>query len=316
MASQAYRDWVKDGKPVKYGRAIDAVGDGLRAHGYTVYAIGNEAHLTHEPPEDHTPFSATGWPGKSPYPYVLAIDIMPPAAGQRSKITGKPLPSLQRLSAQLIKDKDARHPGAAFLKYMNAEPEKDNGGPCYHHSWTPTYARRPSSDRGHIHLSSRTDYATSTASNGYDLVARVMGDDDDMNAAELDAYYKSRASAKDGTPEAAVRNAMRAIGWQYVGGGIPAGMSTLNVLNAIHSYSKATAELVKIIASSDDVDEAELARQIADAVSPVVVALAVPQIVAVLEEGGATHLTAAEIEAAVSDGVRHVLREGVDDAAE
>lgn len=38
--------------------------------------IGDETHLTAEIPQDHTPFSATGWPDAHPYPTVLALDVM------------------------------------------------------------------------------------------------------------------------------------------------------------------------------------------------------------------------------------------------
>lgn len=197
MASNAYHDWVEDGEPVKYGRAAKAVGDKVAAHGYTVYFKGNQAHLEHEPPEDHTPFSATGWPGKSPYPYVMAGDIMPPAKGQKSKLNGKPLPSLQQLSAQLIKDKKAGVPGAAFLKYINYEPEGEYTGPCYHESWQPDFKRVNSSDRGHIHYSSRSDYATSSASDDYDLVARAMGEEDDDVGMQEFYHSVGRAATDD-----------------------------------------------------------------------------------------------------------------------
>lgn len=183
MASQAYYDWKADGSPKRFSRPISAVANRLRDHGYTVYQEGNLAHLTHEPPEDHTFFSQTGWPGKTPYPYCNAADVMPPAAGQKSKINGKPLPSLQQLSAQLYADKQAGHPGAAFLKYMNSEPEGNNTGPCYHDTWTPNHARISSSDRGHIHLSGRSDSVTSSLSDNYDLVARITGEDT-MSAAD------------------------------------------------------------------------------------------------------------------------------------
>jgi hypothetical protein len=187
MASQAYRNWVADGRPWKFARPITQVGDRLRAHGYTVYYQGNQAHLEHEPPEDHTPFSATGWPAKSPYPYCMAMDIMPPTPGQKSKVTGQPLPSLAKLAGQLRADKMDEVRQAVFVKYINWEPS-GSGGPCYHDMWTPTYTRRSSSDRGHIHVSARSDMATSTVSDGYDLVARVLGapaaEEDTMSAAD------------------------------------------------------------------------------------------------------------------------------------
>jgi hypothetical protein len=201
MASQAYHDWVAAGRPWKFARPIQMVGDRLRAHGYTVYYQGNPSHLEHEPPEDHTPFSATGWPTKSPYPYCMAMDIMPPTAGQKSKLTGKPLPSLQQLAARLRADKNANYGPAEFLKYMNWEPEGNNTGPCYHETWMPTYARRTSSDRGHIHASCRSDMHTSTVSDGYDLVVRVMGDDEmsvqDVKTGILEVFAEAANATDD-----------------------------------------------------------------------------------------------------------------------
>jgi hypothetical protein len=190
VASQAYRDWLADGEPWKFAAPIRDVGDRLREHGYTVYYQGNNDHLKKAVPEDHTPFSATGWPGKSPYPYCMAMDIMPPSAGQKSKITGKALPSLQVLGAQLVKDRKAGVDGADFVKYINWEPSMNNGGPCFQDSWKPDYARRDSSDRGHIHVSARSDVHLSTKSRGYDLVARTLGEDD-MTPAEMTTWAKS-----------------------------------------------------------------------------------------------------------------------------
>lgn len=53
----------------------------------------------------------------------------------------------------------------------------------------------------------------------------VSTEEDDMNAADFAKILDD--------PQVAAR--MRALPWQYVGGGIPAGLSTLNVLNAILS---------------------------------------------------------------------------------
>jgi hypothetical protein len=168
----AYTAWVADGSPWKDARPIHAVGDRLAAHGYTVYYHGDLRHLTNVPPEDHTPFSATGWPGAHPYPYCMATDVMPPAAGQVSKLTGRPLPSLDRLAARLAADKQAGHPQTAWLKYMNST---DADGHIWHDKWTPDHTRSASGDAGHIHLSCRTDHVTSAAADGYDLVARTEG---------------------------------------------------------------------------------------------------------------------------------------------
>jgi hypothetical protein len=175
-ATQAYRDWVAAGRPWKFHRPIRALGDQLAAHGYTVYFEGDETHLTKDIPEDHTPFSVTGWPGPSPYPYCCATDIMPPKPGQTSKITGRPLPPLRDLAAALWRDKDAGHPPAGFVKYLNWEPAGDNTGDCWHDTWQPDRARTTSTDRGHIHVSGRSDAYLSTTTDGYDLVARAEAD--------------------------------------------------------------------------------------------------------------------------------------------
>ncbi len=173
MATAAYHRWVDDGRPWKTARPVDALADTLRAHGYVCYTIGNEEHLQSDLPEDHAPIGKTGWPGKHPYGWVLALDIMPPKRGQRSKLDGGLLPSLQALGRRIYADKQAGLRGVAWVKYMNWEPDRDWGGRCWHDSWQPNHARRASSDRGHIHLSCRTDFHTSTVGDSYDPVARI-----------------------------------------------------------------------------------------------------------------------------------------------
>jgi hypothetical protein len=185
-ATAAYNAWVSDGRPWKFARPVRALGDRLRAHGYTVYYEGNDAHLTKDVPEDHCPFSATGWPVKSPYPYCMATDIMPPKDGQVSIITGRRLPSLQDLAAQLFADKQAGRAEVAWVKYMNWEPDGNNTGPCYHDKWTPGHERSTSGDRGHIHVSGRSDMHLVGAGDGYDLVARV---EDNMTIFGWDASH-------------------------------------------------------------------------------------------------------------------------------
>ncbi len=136
-----------------------------------MYYLGADdgSHLQASKPQDHCPFSVTGWPVAHPYPWVTAMDIMPPKPGSG-------LPSLQRLGTQMIADRQAGHPGMAWLKYINHEPDRDNGGPCWHHSWQPNYARVSSSDRGHIHASGRSDMVTAAGAAGtYDPVSRIRG---------------------------------------------------------------------------------------------------------------------------------------------
>lgn len=168
MSAQRRLAWIADGSPFRLATPARDLRDVLRGHGYTVYDIGNRTHLEAEPPEDHTPYSATGWPGTAVYGVGYAIDVMPPPAG---------LPSLQELGAQVLEDRNAGVAGIRWLKYMNWEPEGNYTGPCWHESWQPSYARRSSSDRGHIHLSGLTGYESSTIGAGYDPVARIRGDD-------------------------------------------------------------------------------------------------------------------------------------------
>lgn len=174
-AQNRYQSWQAAGQPFALIRPLVDLRNVLVAHGYTVYGIGNQDHLLSDPAEDHTPYSQTGWPHPASWGRGYALDIMPPAPGQKSQITGKPLPSLQALGAQLVRDRKAGVAGISHLKYINWETERNNGGPCYQDSWMPNHARRTSGDRGHIHISSRTDMNDSTIGAGYDPVARIHG---------------------------------------------------------------------------------------------------------------------------------------------
>lgn len=226
MSEAQYRAWLADGSPYALVRPLAELRDLLRGYGYTVYDRGNRAHMLADPPEDHTPYSATGWPNEARYGYGYAVDIMPPGA--------RPLPSLQQLGARLHADRNAGR--IPWLKYMNWEPEGDYAGPCQHCTWTPDHASRTSSDRGHIHLSARTGYEAKS-SDGYDPVATIKGDD--MTPAEFAKILDD--------PTVAAK--MRALPWQYRGGGIPAGMSTLGVINEL---------IVRARAGADQVDEQQI----------------------------------------------------------
>lgn len=170
------------------------VGDLLGRHGYTVYYLGSddERHLKAARPEDHCPFSTTGYPTPHPYPFVAAVDIMPPKAGSG-------LPSLQRLGARLIADRNAGVPGISWMKYINHEPDRDDGGRCFHDSWQPAYRRVDSRDRGHLHISAYSTVATSPVATGYDPVARIRAADTPTRrkVRMLTVYYRTTV---DGAP--------------------------------------------------------------------------------------------------------------------
>jgi hypothetical protein len=170
VAISSYSAWVADGSPWKPAQPIADLATTLRGHGMTVYILGNDDHQRADPPEDHTAFSATAWPGPQPYPRILACDVMPDDHVD-----------WVRLGEQIVADKQAGVPGTEWIKYVNYT---DRNGTCWHASWQPTYRRTASTDRGHIHVSGRTDYVTSSVAAGYDPVARMRGEDTDMDATQ------------------------------------------------------------------------------------------------------------------------------------
>lgn len=172
--------WIRRGSRWRLARPLLALRDRLRAYGYTVYDLGNNAHLDAEPPEHHCPYSESNWPvfeGKPMPDVVTAIDIMPP---------DKPgLPSLQLLGAQLFADKQADV--APWVVDMNWGPTSDRT--AVRDTWRPGHVRTPSGDTGHIHLSCRSDAIDSPAGDLYDPVARLRGQTgDDMTAMTRGLY--------------------------------------------------------------------------------------------------------------------------------
>lgn len=167
MAITSLSGWAHDGRPFVLCTPGADLAATFQAQGYTVGAYPDAAHLAAAVPEDHCPYSHTPWPGEQPYPHGMAIDIMPRASG----------PSLADIGARILADKQAGLAALAPLKYMNWT---DAAGSCWHESWQPGYARRASTDVGHIHLSFRTDYVDSKACRGYDPVAALLGGDDEM----------------------------------------------------------------------------------------------------------------------------------------
>lgn len=165
MAITTYQGWVNNGRPIKPAVCIADWISTLRRHGYEVGYYPDERHLKAQPPEDHTPYSHTSWPGIQPYPYVLGSDLMPPTR------TG--LPTLAQIGARIVLDKQKGVPGTEFIKYVNWTDAKGN---CWHDEWEPTYRRSSSNDRGHLHLSARTDWTTKHTA--YDPVARILGAND------------------------------------------------------------------------------------------------------------------------------------------
>ena len=167
--SREFYVWVGAGRPYALMRPAAALQRVLRGHGLTVYDYPDEGHLRASTPEDHTPFSATGWPVKSAYGIGHALDVMPradTAAGRAENAA---------IARRLIADRNAGVPGVAWIKYINWTDER---GVCRQERWMPNHTTRSSTDKGHIHISGRSDCDNDPRADGYD----PLGDDMiDMN---------------------------------------------------------------------------------------------------------------------------------------
>lgn len=150
MASQGFRDWVAAGRPYVLCRPCREFEALLKAAGYTVYDYPDDRHQLADLPEDHTPYSATGWPLPSARWVGHAVDVMPKAGLM-------PLPELAR---RIIAARDARTPGTEWIKYLNWTDEQ---GRCWHERWAADGTRitTSSTDKGHLHVSARSDYDNS-----------------------------------------------------------------------------------------------------------------------------------------------------------
>lgn len=206
MASQGYRDWLKVGRPYTLIRPARAVQTVIRRYGITVYDYPNDAHLTATVPEDHTPFSVTSWPLTNGRWRGHALDVMPRSGSAEHRAENADI------ARQLIADRDAGVPGVMWIKYLNWT---DEAGRCEQVRWTDAanplrHTVKPSTDRGHIHISGRSDCATDERADGYDPIARMRGSaplagDDDMSyndRAKADAAFNNDATAPldtDGT---------------------------------------------------------------------------------------------------------------------
>jgi hypothetical protein len=100
----------------------------------------DEAHYQAEPPEDHTPFSYTGWPLPNPYPVVFATDVMHrPDLGVDCNVL---------FAYWLAEAKAGRMP---WLKYLIWQRKLYS----VRSNWVP---QANSGHDDHVHLSARTDH--------------------------------------------------------------------------------------------------------------------------------------------------------------
>lgn len=141
MAAAMLRVWESQGRPWRLATPlVDMVAKLKAAYPRLVYGtLGDDAHLNAVPPEDHTPFSATGYPNTSPYPVVHALDVMHhPESGVDAGVL---------FAYWLGEAKAGRMP---WLKYLIWQAR----------IYDVRYGWKPQTSSGHfdhVHLSSRTD---------------------------------------------------------------------------------------------------------------------------------------------------------------
>lgn len=171
MASQGYRDWIAAGRPYTLVRPARAIVAALQGYGLTVWHYPNEEHQKANTPEDHTPYSVTGYPGTNARWYARGVDVMPRSGSYAHRKENADI------ARQLIRDRDAGVPGVAWIKYLNWTTED---GQCLQERWTTPgqpnrRTTRGSTDRGHIHISGRSDIDNDDRADEYDPIARMHG---------------------------------------------------------------------------------------------------------------------------------------------
>lgn len=162
MPAAVYYSWDRAGRPLEPAQPIRDMVDRLKvaypraasAHLFGWYA--DESHYQAVPPQDHTPYSQTGWPLPSPQWVVFATDVM------HRKDLGVDCAVL--FSYWIGEARAGRMP---WLKYIIWEAKL----------YTVRTGWRAEANTGHydhIHLSARTDHRT-TSLGAWSVVP--MGDD-------------------------------------------------------------------------------------------------------------------------------------------
>jgi hypothetical protein len=131
----------------------------------------NDEHLKAATPEDHTPFSVTGWPGPNKRWRARGVDVMPRSGSYAHRKENADI------ARQLIRDRDAGVDGAMWIKYINWT---DENGTCRQERWMNAAAplqrtTRSSTDKGHIHISGRSDVDDDARADTYDPIRRMAG---------------------------------------------------------------------------------------------------------------------------------------------
>jgi hypothetical protein len=187
MASQGYYDWVAAGRPLEPCQPVRDLVARLKvaypaqANEFSWYA--DETHYTAEPPQDHTPYSATGWPWPSPRWVVFATDVMHrPLIGADCNVL---------FPYWLAEAKAGRMP---WLKYMIWQAKRYD----VRNNWVPVAAV---GHFDHIHLSVRTDHQDTRLG-----AWSVVPPEDDMTPEQAGQLAELHLLATKGQRTGAVNN--------------------------------------------------------------------------------------------------------------
>ena len=168
MAVALYYAWDRLGRPLEPCQPIRDTVNRLklafpRAAAANLFSWhANEEHYQAEPPQDHTPFSATGWPLDSPQWVVFATDVMHrPDLGVDCNVL---------FAYWLAEAKAGRMP---WLKYMIWQAKRYD----VRNQWRPVAS---SGHFDHIHKSTRTDHRYTTLGSW----SLVPDGDDEMTPAQ------------------------------------------------------------------------------------------------------------------------------------
>jgi hypothetical protein len=194
MASAAYSAWVAAGKPLTPCQPIRdyvtrlklAFPRAAKANLFSWYA--NDAHYQAVPPQDHTPFSATGWPQASPRWVVFATDVMHrPDLGVDCNVL---------FPYWLAEAKAGRTPWVKYIIWQAKLYDVRNG-------WKPV---ANSGHFDHIHKSIRTDHLNTSLGTWSIVPGSSSTGGDDMIFAISDGNRKGYAGrAGGGTYEFAAK---------------------------------------------------------------------------------------------------------------
>lgn len=166
MASARFVAWDRLGRPLEPAQPVREIVERLKVafpHAAAANLFGwraNEAHYTADPPQDHTPFSADGWPVPDPQWVVCATDVM--------HRTDLGVDCNVLFPYWLAEARAGRTPWVKYLIYQATIYD-------VRHGWRP---QANSGHFDHIHISTRTDHIN-THLGAWSLVPG--GDDMDLD---------------------------------------------------------------------------------------------------------------------------------------